>query len=300
MILFQSIRISFTQKFPSSTATSLHSLKINVVFYSILVLLIGVCCYCHAQQNPTVIGARANAMGYAAACQQDIWSVFGNPAGLAEMKEAQASFAYDAMPSFATFNRMASGTVFPSKYGVIGGGVYRFGDELYNEQILSAAFANKLGIASLGIKGNLIQYNVEGFGQKRLFTVSVGGLVQFTPWLCVGAFVSNVNQPEIQSERRIPTHLYLGVGARPSSNCFITTEVEKDLDYGPVVKAGLEYVVYKKISLRTGVNLLPVAGFCGVGFKPTWFQLDYAFSAFEAIGSRHQASVVYQLRKKTK
>jgi hypothetical protein len=247
-----------------------------------------------------VIGARVNAMGYAATCEQDAWSMFGNPAGIAATSQAQSFFTYEAMPSFPGFNRMAAGIVLPSKLGVAGAGVYRFGDDLYNEQILSAGFANTMGVASLGIRGNIVQYNVEGFGTKRLLTVNVGGLVQFTPWLWVGAFIVNVNQPKIESGQHVPTRLYVGIAARPSNHCFITAEVEKDLDMKALLKAGMEYEVHRKILIRTGVNLFPGAGYVGVGFKPTWFSLDYAFSFIPNVGSKHQASVAYQFNERKK
>jgi hypothetical protein len=266
----------------------------------LFLLLIGVTCYSHAQQNSTVIGARVNAMGYAASCEQNVWSLFGNPAGIASTSQAESFFTYEAMPSFPGFNRMAAGIVLPAKLGVAGAGVYRFGDDLYNEQILSAAFANTMGLASLGVRGNVVQYNAEGFGTKHLFTVSLGGLVQFTPWLWVGAFIVNVNQPKIESSQRVPTRLYIGIAAQPSSHCFITAEVEKDLDMKALLKAGLEYEVHRKVSLRTGLNLFPGAGYAGVGFKPAWFRLDYAFSFIPVMGAKHQASVTYPFNKHKK
>lgn len=266
----------------------------------LILLLIGVTCYSHAQQNSTVIGSRANALGNAASCGQDAWSVFANPAGISSISHAESFFTYEAMPAFPAFNRMAAGVVLPSKLGVAGAGVYRFGNDLYNEQILSAAFANTLGLASLGIRGNMVQYNVEGFGTKRLLTLSLGGIVQFTPWLWVGAFIANVNQPKIETSQRVPTRLYLGVATRPTTSCFITAEIEKDMDMKALVKAGVEYEVHRKISLRTGVNLFPGAGYAGVGFKPTRFRLDYAYSFIPVVGSKHQASVMYPFNQRKK
>jgi hypothetical protein len=265
-----------------------------------LILFIGVCCYCHAQQNSTVIGARANALGYSAACQQGSWSIFGNPAGLASVDQAESIFTYESMPGFQSFNRMAAGVALPVKFGVAGAGIYRFGDNLFNEQVLSTTFANTMGLASLGLRGNIIQYNAEGFGTKRLFTLSVGGLVQFTPWLWVGAFIINVNQPEIESGQHVPTRLYCGLAAQPSARSFVTVEVEKDLDMKPTLKGGLEYNLHAKVALRTGVNIFPGAGYAGIGFKPTWFRLDYAFTFMSVIGTKHQASVAYQFKKHKK
>ena len=73
-------------------------------------------------------------------------------------------------------NRTAAAVAIPTKVGVIGTGVYRFGDNLYNEHLLSAGFSNKFGITSLGAQVNYIQYLVEGFGSKGVWNINLGGI----------------------------------------------------------------------------------------------------------------------------
>jgi hypothetical protein len=94
--------------------------------------------------------------------------------------------------------------------------------------------------------------------------------------------------------------LYCGLAAQPSAHSFVTLEVEKDLDMKPTLKGGLEYNLHAKVALRTGVNVFPGAGYAGIGFKPTWFRLDYAFTFMSLIGTKHQASVAYQFKKHKK
>jgi hypothetical protein len=247
------------------------------------------------------VGARAMGLGYASSTLYDEWAIHNNIAGLAKIEHPAAAFTYESNPSFPAFNRMASVFTTPvKKVGAAGIAIYRFGDDLYNEQILTAGFANTMGLASLGIKVNYFQYHIESFGNTQAFTVSLGGIAELTPRFRVGAHIVNINQPQLseQSKEQMPTLLIIGMGFKPSEKLYLSTEIEKDLDYTPCWKSGVEYKVHKKFTARTGVNLNPQAGFAGLGFKPKKFQLDYAFQYHMNMGATHQASVVYSFDRK--
>ncbi len=252
-----------------------------------------------AQSASTLMGSRAGGLAYASACVTDEWSVFNNIAGLAKVEKTFASFAYDTQPSFKSFNRMAAVFTLPVKFGVGGAGIFRFGDELYNEQIISIGFSNTFGLASLGIKANYVQYKAEGFGSKGVFSVSFGGIAKLTEKISIGAHIINLNQPKISvtENEKLPTVLILGAGFQLTSHTFITTELEKDLNYPVKWKTGVEYQPLKKFIFRTGFNINPNAAFFGFGFRPKKFKLDYAYQHHFTLGSRHQATVGYQINR---
>lgn len=251
-----------------------------------------------AQSTSTLMGARAAGMAYSSSALADEWSIFNNVAGLAKVAAITAAFTYDAQPSFKHFNKAAATFVCPLKIGAAGLGVFRFGDDLYNEQILTAGYANSFGLASLGVKVNLIQYNIKGFGSKSAVTVSFGGIAKLTERLFLGAHIVNINQPKISSldDERIPTILIAGILTKVSDNVTVTAEIEKDLDYKPAIKSGVEYRILEKFFIRTGIRIQPNAGFFGFGFRATRYSLDYAFQYSQGWGSRHQASVSYKLK----
>lgn len=245
------------------------------------------------------MGARAEGMGYASGCLADVWSLTGNIAGLAKSGDAAAGFAYEAIPSAPFFNRMAAVFALPVKPGVAGISVFRFGDDLYNEHVLSAGFANTFGLASLGVKLNYLQYQVAGLGSTNALTVSFGGIATLTPELLFGAHIVNINQPVIakSTEERTPTKLHATIAFVPSSKLSVAAEVEKDLRYPATLKAGFEYQAFKKITFRSGFNLHPQAGFFGLGFTPRKFSLDYALQLNNTFGLTHQATAIYRFRK---
>jgi hypothetical protein len=246
------------------------------------------------------MGARAQGIGNASSCLRDEWAIFNNIAGLASVKNTTASFSYHALPSFKTFNRLAATFSVPTKIGVIGTGVFRFGDNLYNEQLASLGFSNTFGIASLGVKVNYLQYQAEAFGSTGVFTVSMGGIATLTPQLLIGAHITNINQPKINNSgngETVSTKLNAGLALQPSEKVFLTSEVEKDLLHKMLWKLGMEYHFHKKFTFRTGFNLEPDAGFIGLGFKPKKFRLDYAIGYHNAFNLHHQATISYQFSK---
>jgi hypothetical protein len=253
------------------------------------------CCTARGQSVSTLMGSRAQGLGFTTASLYDTWGIFNNVAGVAKTTQTSASFAYDARPQLVGANRTAAALLIPSNLGVAAVGVFRFGDDVYSESLLTAGFSNQLGIASLGVRINYIQYRAEGFGSKGVFTIGFGGIAELTPELSVGAYITNINQPEVSMDGdQVPTLLNLGFAFTPTEKVFIAAELEKDLEYRPTWKMGGEYQFHPKFSARTGFNLYPNATFFGFGFKSTKFHFDYALQYSTALMFSHQASVNYQ------
>lgn len=235
-------------------------------------------------------------MAYASSCLSDEWSVFNNIAGLASVQSVISSFSCDVQPAFKPFNKAAAVFAVPLQPGVGGIGIYRFGDDLYNEQIITAGFSNQFGLAALGVKMNYIQYRAEGFGRTDAFTISFGGIAELTPHLFIGAHIININQPKLSSasEERIPTILIAGLLFKPSDHTLIATELEKDLEYKMTWKTGIEHKAHKKVFFRTGFSVYPTAGFLGVGLKSKKFLIDCTYQYIPELGARFQGSVGYK------
>ncbi len=242
------------------------------------------------------MGARSAGMGNSTSCLADEWSTFNNVGGLSRVKETTVAFSYDAYPALVPANRTAAVVALPMKYGVCSAGVFRFGDALYNEQAVTAGFSNSFGITSLGARINYVQYNAEGFGSKGAISISAGSLTQLTPWLSIGVHVTNLNQPKISKDddERLPTNIIAGIGLELSTKIFITTEVEKKLEYQTSWRVGCEYKAHKKVYFRSGINLYPQSASFGISFKPKKFILDYAYHFSFIVGNNHQATIAYK------
>jgi hypothetical protein len=232
----------------------------------------------------------------------DEWALFNNVGGLAKVDRLSGAFAYEVRPSLPGTRRMAAALNVPFKFGTAGLGFFRFGDNLYSEQLISGGFSNQFGIASLGIKVNYIQYRSETFGVKSAVSINFGGIAELTPKISIGAYITNINQPKIsiQDNERVPTRLAAGLSFKPTDKILLLTEVEKDIAYDPTIKGAFEYAIQKKIFFRTGFNLQPNAGFFGLGFHARRVKIDYGMQYNAALSFVHQASAIYRFEKKRK
>lgn len=252
-----------------------------------------------AQSASFQMGARSQGIGYASGCISDVWSMTNNIAGLAEAKTPVAAVSYNAIPSFKVFNRMAAVFALPILSGNAGISAFRFGDDLYREQMLSIGYADRFGLASLGIKLNYLQYRVEGNATRNALTLSFGGIATITPDFSFGAHIVNINQPIVNelTGERVPTILFAGMAVKLSDQLTLAGELEQHQQRTPIAKAGLEYKAHKKITFRTGFNLNPQAGFFGMGFSVKKYDLDYAMQLTHAFGLSHQATVTIPFRQ---
>ena len=253
-----------------------------------------------AQNTSTTMGARSASLGNSSAMLSDEWSLLNNIGGLAKVNEIITAFSFEAKPALSGSSRMAATYSTPLKLGALGVGVFKFGDNVYSEQVLTAGYSNQFGIASLGMKLNYIQYRAEGFGTKSAISVSIGGITEITHQLSIGAYIQNLNQPKLTDGERVPVRLAVGLSFKPTEEILLITEIEKDLDYNPVLKAGMEYCIHKKVFGRTGFNLNPEAAFFGVGFKGWRLKFDYAIQYNNALNFAHQASASYRIEKSLK
>jgi hypothetical protein len=254
-----------------------------------------------AQTFLTQMGSRAAATGYNSLTLKDEWALFNNPGGLASLKDKTIAFAHDIRPLFTSANRTAALFANPIRNaGVAGIGVYRFGDELYNEQMLSAAFSNQFGLTSIGLRVNYLQLNVEGFGRKGLVGIDLGGIATITPQLSVGASIQNINQMKVSKldEEYMPVIMRTGVQIKPVEDFIIMVEVEKALDKQTLYRAGFEYQAIDKFFFRSGFNLYPSALFGGFGAELKRIKIDYAIYNNYYLGSSHQVSTSLTLHAK--
>ncbi|MBL7870491.1 MAG: hypothetical protein JNM78_02680 [Cyclobacteriaceae bacterium] len=266
-----------------------------------LFLLLAVINSGKTQSVSTQMGARAAGMAFASSGLTDEWGIFNNVGSIGSQEKITAAVAYELRTQLKNANRMAFAFNAPMRWGVGSIGVFRFGDDLYSEQIISAGLGNKFGITSLGIKVNYIQYYAEGFGTHSTVSLDFGGITRLTDQLSIGAYITNLNQAKINNDynsERMPTRLTAGLTFKPQENILITSELDKDLDYDLIWRTGFEYSFKQKFFVRSGVNIKPQSGFFGLGTKRKNLQADYAFQFNTLTGASHQASASYWFNRK--
>src|SRR5690242_9972831 len=102
-----------------------------------------------AQSTSTLLGARTMGMGFSSSTLADDWSLFNNVGGIGKTNQASANFAYEIKPALTGANRLAASILVPTKPATLGLDVFRFGDDLYSENIVSLGIGNTIGNTSL-------------------------------------------------------------------------------------------------------------------------------------------------------
>ncbi|MBX2899928.1 MAG: hypothetical protein KF775_09760 [Cyclobacteriaceae bacterium] len=256
----------------------------------------------NAQSTATFMGAQGMGMGNASSGIAYEWGLFNNIGTIGLLTEATAATGYHAQSRLPGANRMAFAFSAPLKSGAVALGAFRFGDELYNEHLLSAGYASTFGITTLGAKINCIQYQAQGFGTYTSLSFDVGGITKLSEMISLSASITNLTQSKIGGEdakEQLPIRLIAGMVAKLSKQVCVTTEIEKDIALTTQWRSGLQYEFKGKFFARTGFNLNPASGFLGVGTIRKVLQADYAVQLNSLTGASHQASITYHFRKRT-
>jgi hypothetical protein len=268
-------------------------------FIFLLLLLCAASAEVVAQAFPFPIGARSWGIANATVAGADFSSGFNNIAGLGGLREACILSSFDSHYGFEGIGTYAFGTVLPVTND-LGAGftVQRFGDKLYNESAIGIGAGHRIGRVSLGLKVNYFQNEVNAptlsFSRKAL-VFEFGGMVQLSSQLFLGAHVFNMTQSSYSGEygNRVPTAMRAGFSYKPQANIHLSAELEKNTDLPVSIKAGLEYQVWKKLYLRTGVASRPLTNHFGAGFKAKKFYFDYAVHSNANLGWSHHLSLGY-------
>lgn len=225
------------------------------------------------------------------------WSLWRNPAGLAQATASTASFGVRHPPLIGLPLRSAVISV-RMRAGCFAGGVSSFGDDLYNESVASFAFARQLGITKTGVRADLFQLSIDGNTQRWTAGITIGAITALGSRLMIGALAHNINLPRWRKGEPLPIVLATGLLFTVSDSFLVITEIEKNTDFEPTIKAAVEYSLKRKFFVRTGFNLFPDAAFGGFGFHAWRLAVDYALRWGYLPGYTQQMSVSFKMRNR--
>lgn len=245
-------------------------------------------------------GARSVGVGNASITIADSWSIFDNIGALGRLASSSIMVGYDHRFNLNELTTLSAGAVIHTEGFQYGLSISSYGGEHFNQSNIGLGIANQLGIASLGLKVNYFQTNIEGFGRAAAPVIEFGGVAELGPNLFFGAHMYNLTNAKVggNSEDRIPTVVKSGISYRPTEKLMVNVEAEKDILLDAVIKLGIEYNLMDRLWLRSGVNTYPSNLFFGIGFRPRNFVIDYAMTQSQYLGNTHHFSFGYLFQKK--
>lgn len=223
-----------------------------------------------ASAQPT-LGAREVALGQAAtALPGSSWSIFGNPA-MGNQESSSVSFFGLRYYGMQEITDMAAVINIASGLGAFGLGAHRFGDDLYNESRLRAAYKNSYEGFHLGLA--LTYHHVVmggGYGTLGAIGIDVGLGAEVSQRLWIGANATNINRPAYGSymdiDEELARSLNIGFGYTLADAALVLMDVYKDVRFPISYRGGFEVEFLRYFRGRAGITTEPISFSGGFGY----------------------------------
>jgi hypothetical protein len=251
-----------------------------------------------AQINP---GARQISLANSdVALANDVFALFNNPAGLAQLNWREVGVYYSPAPFGLT--ELANGYVAyqqPFSFGSLGIGGMTYGYDLYREAKIILGYSyNYENIFFLGVAANYHSYSIQNYGSTGVFYFNLGALVYILDNLRWGFSTSNVNRATVgDQDDQIPVVLSTGFSFDILNNFSLNFALDKDIRYDPAISFGFDYDLIEYLSLRLGGSNNPSRFTGGVGINYSIVNLDYAFFTHPDLGFTHQVGIILSFGK---
>jgi hypothetical protein len=244
------------------------------------------------------LGARAQGMaGCGTAVSGDLWGAQNNQAGLAFIKTFQAGAFYESRFLVDGLGMKAVAAALPTKQGVFGLDISSFGFNLYSENKVGIGYAKAFGTKfSASVQLDYFNTHIaENYGSASTFCGEIGLMATPVKNLTIGFHIFNPTRSKLSGSlaERLPTIMRLGTVYTFSDRVFVSLEAEKDVDYKPVLRGGIEYRPIDNFYLRAGVASQPnmMAFGCGIIMKK--LRLDIASTFHSVLGFSPSVGLQY-------
>jgi hypothetical protein len=259
-----------------------------------LILVIILCPFLSAQTPP---GARETAICNAGVALSDnVFSIFNNPAGLAQLGWRETGVYYSPAPF--GLPELANGYIAysePALKGTLSFGVMTYGYELYRENKFLLSYSGQI-VKDIFI-GTVINYQlvtIKNYGNDGAIIFNLGTLAYLSHDIRIGFDIMNLNRSALGGEKdQIPMIFDLGLSYNFSENLLLCFSINKDIRYRSGISGGLEYLIRDILYIRSGVGTEPFRYSGGTGIHFSHFSFDYAFSLHQELGITHQVSLIF-------
>jgi hypothetical protein len=244
-------------------------------------------------------GAKATGMGKNGLLNLDVWAVYNNPAALAYVENIDAGLHYENQFTMTQLGISAGAFALPALTGTFGFDLAHFGVEDYGETRIGIGYGKKLSKKlSLGVHFNYHLLNfASGYPDFYTFTGEVGLVAMPLDNLFIGAHVFNPTFAKLNSkyEDPVPVIFEIGAGYRIAGKLMLVAEIEKEQHDEMSPRFGIDYSLFKSMSLRSGVSFNPVEVCFGLGWvAKKRINIDFAFYHHETLGYSPQISLAYK------
>ena len=244
-------------------------------------------------------GSRYQALSDATVGLSDCWSVFGNQAGLAGIDRPIVGGSFQNRFLVNELSTRAGLLVLPVQSSVFAFSLSQFGKIPFRQEKFGLAYARQISPQlNFGVQFNGYRLFLSEENQSvSSFGAELGVQYMFTEHFVVGFHVVNPYRTGVKLSSgifRYPSHIKIGSFYRLSDFFCLTTELENDFDDHFILKSGIEYTIFEKLFVRTGVSGKPYQFSAGIGFQVKKLTLDLATTYNQYLGNSPSVSFQYQ------
>lgn len=243
-------------------------------------------------------GARPLALANAfVAVANDPWVTWNNPAGLASLASFKSSVCFAPAPfGMKELRTISAALAFQTAFLNLGVVVDDFGSTLYRESTAAIGVGGAVSDgAALGIAVNIGGVSIERYGGAMTVTIDLGARLEVVKNLSLGYTWKNIGGATVGSSRAgLPQVQTLGVCYVPHALAQCTVDLEKDLRFPFVVRAGVELNVLDQLSFRFGCSNNPSTFAVGFGAVVSGWECAYALNTHPQLGMTHVIGVSFE------
>lgn len=252
-------------------------------------------------------GARPVAMGGAfCAVADDAHTLHYNPAGAGQLQGRKVALSSCRLFGLADLSLHNLCLLQPTRWGVLGLEIQRFGGILYSETALSLSYARPLRenlLLGSSLRG--LQLAISGYGSDHTLVLDLGLLATVAPRVSWGVSMHNLNNGRLGRWRQeMPQVLSMGFAYCPNSRLLLSVDLRQDIancsvdkltdgGYPVELRLGQESHIWAPLTARLGLGTGPTRFSAGVGVRAGPFQLHYAYRSHQLLGGSHHVSLTW-------
>ena len=244
------------------------------------------------------MGGRSMSMANASITLNDVWGYQNNPGALADVDKFAAGVSYENRFLLKELQSQGFAVVVPLKVGVLSAGGQMYGYTSFRSYRAGLGYSMKLSEKFFaGVQMNYMGLQLsEGYGSASTLSGEAGIYAKVTENWKIGATVNNLGRAKLSDfeDDRFSTIMRLGTSYSFSKKVLLAFEVDKDLDYDPRFKTGIEYEVAKNFHLRGGFATAPIEVTFGAGYKFKQIDLNIGSAYHQVLGWSPHFSILFQ------
>ncbi len=248
-------------------------------------------------QGWSPMGSRSMSMANASVTLSDVWAFHHNPGALGAIEECTVGASYENRFLLKELQSQGVAAAIPLKVGLISVGGQSFGYRQFRTIRGGLGYSMQLTekfYAGVQVNYQMLQLS-QNYGSRSAVTGEAGIYTRITNHWDIGASVFNIGRARLADafDDRFTTLMRLGTSYRFSDKLLVVAEGEKDLDYDPRFKLGIEYQTIDNFFLRGGAATAPPELSFGLGYALKTIDISAGSAYHQILGWSPNFSLTY-------